>query len=84
MKCTTSDVSGESTYTGIYCMIKNRKTRNLNLESFKRNFEKRIKNGAGAFFTGRAGTITSFIFCEALYTQHCVTKCHMFIGYGVQ
>jgi len=46
----------------------------LNPESCKRNFNgfkninlKKIKNAVGAVFTGRAGTITSFIFYEALF-----------------
>jgi len=46
----------------------------LNPESFKCNFnglkkfnlKKYIKNGVGAVFAGQAGTITSFIFYEAL------------------
>jgi len=50
-----------------------RKTRNLNPGSFKRNFNgfkklnlKKIKNGVGAVFAGRAETITSFIFYDVL------------------
>jgi len=48
------------------------KTLNLNPESFKRNFNGFKKNltcekwGQGHLFAGQAGTITSFIFYEAL------------------
>jgi len=40
----------------IYCAI---------LTDLKENNLKKIKNGVGAVFTGRVGTITSFIFYEA-------------------